>query len=52
MFDMDDKSTRLSLGTIAAITVVILAGLALDTGHRGALPLGVVEVGELTPLVM
>lgn len=52
MFDTDDKSTRRSLGTIAAIMVVVLAGLILDSGHLGALPLGVVEVGELLPLEM
>lgn len=52
MFDTDDKSTRRSLGTIAAIMVVVLAGLILDLGHLGVVPPGIVEVGELMPLEM
>jgi len=50
MFDMDDRSTRKLLGTAATIVVATLAGLVLNFGHRGALPLGVVEVGEMTPI--
>lgn len=45
---MFDKSSRLLLGTVAAIVVVVLAGLVLGPSHRGALPLGVVEVGDMT----
>jgi len=48
MFTMDDKNTRMSLSALAAVMVVALAGKALDVGHHGALPLGVVEVGEMT----
>ena len=32
---------------MAAIVVVGLSGLTLDQGHAGALPRGVVEIGEL-----
>ncbi|MGB5133350.1 MAG: hypothetical protein WBO00_12070 [Steroidobacteraceae bacterium] len=35
---------------LAAIVVVGLTGLTLDQGHAGALPRGVVEIGELTTL--
>ena len=34
----------------AAIVIVGLTGLTLDQGHAGALPRGVVEVGELQAL--
>ena len=50
MFDMDDKNRRLLLRTVAAIVVVVLAGLVLDLGDGGALPLGIVEIGEMTPI--
>ena len=32
---------------MAAVVVVGLTGLTLDQGHAGALPRGVVEIGEL-----
>ena len=35
---------------IAAIVIVGLTGLTLDQGHAGALPRGVVEIGELQTL--
>ena len=35
---------------IAAIVIVGLTGLTLDRGHAGALPRGVVEIGELQTL--
>jgi hypothetical protein len=50
MFDMDDRSTRRLLGTAATIVIAIFAGLVLNFGDRGALPLGVVEVGKMTPI--
>jgi hypothetical protein len=48
MFTMEDKSTRLSLGTLGAVAVVALGVLVLDLGHRGTLPQGIVEVGPMT----
>jgi hypothetical protein len=33
--------------TFAAVVIVGLTGLTLDRGHAGALPRGVIEVGEL-----
>lgn len=35
---------------MTAIVVVGLSGLTLDQGHAGALPRGVVEIGELETL--
>lgn len=35
---------------MAAIVIVGLTGLTLDQGHAGALPRGVVEIGELQTL--
>jgi len=32
---------------LAAVVIVGLTGLTLDQGHAGALPRGVVEIGEL-----
>jgi hypothetical protein len=50
MFTMLTAGTRRTISTVAAATVVALAGLTLDQGHLGALPEGSVEVGELTPV--
>ena len=33
--------------TLAAAMIVGLTGLTLDRGHAGALPQGVIEIGEL-----
>jgi hypothetical protein len=38
---------RSIVAALAAIAVVGLSGLTLDQGHRGKLPRGVIEVGEL-----
>ena len=35
---------------LAAVVIVGLTGLTLDQGHAGALPRGVVEIGELQTL--
>jgi hypothetical protein len=40
----------LTVAAMAAIVVVGLTGLTLDRGHAGALPRGVVEIGELQTL--
>ena len=44
------RNTRSAAATMAAIVVVGLTGLTLDQGHAGALPRGVVEIGELQTL--
>jgi len=50
MFTMLAENTRRAVGTVAAVAVVAITGLALDQGHLGALPQGTVEVGELAPV--
>jgi len=40
----------LTVAAMAAIVVVGLTGLTLDRGHAGALPRGIVEIGELQTL--
>ena len=50
MFTMVNQSTRQVVSAVAAVAVVAFAGLTLDQGHLGALPEGVVEVGEMTPI--
>jgi len=50
MFTMVNESSRRMVSAVAAVAVVALAGLALDQGHRGAVPEGAVTVGELTPV--
>ena len=44
------RNYRFFTAAFAAVVVVGLTGLTLDQGHAGALPRGVVEVGELTTL--
>ena len=38
--------------TFAAIVIVGLTGLTLDRGHAGALPQGVIEIGELETVMV
>jgi len=38
------------IATLAAVVIVGLTGLTLDRGHAGALPKGVIEVGEIETL--
>lgn len=38
--------------TLAAIVIVGLTGLTLDRGHAGALPQGVIEIGELEAVMV
>ncbi len=52
MFAMVTENTRRAVSAVAAVAVVAFGGLALDQGHQGALPRGIVEVGELVPLNM
>jgi hypothetical protein len=41
---------RGAFSAVLAAAIVGTSGLILDKGHAGALPKGVVEVGELTPV--
>lgn len=41
---------RGTLSAVLAAAIVGTSGLILDKGHAGALPRGIVEVGELTPV--
>lgn len=50
MFTSTTSRTQRMAGTVAAIFVVAFTGLLLEYGHNGAIPRGVVEVGELTPI--
>jgi len=50
MFTMLTENTRRTISTVAAVAVVAFTGLTLEQGHRGALPQGTVEIGELTPV--
>lgn len=38
--------------TLAAVVIVGLTGLTLDRGHAGALPAGVIEIGELETVMV
>jgi hypothetical protein len=40
------------IATFAAVVIVGLTGLTLDRGHGGALPTGVIEVGEIETLAV
>ncbi len=44
------RNYRSITAAMTAIVVVGLSGLTLDQGHAGALPRGVVEIGELETL--
>jgi hypothetical protein len=41
-----------AIATFAAVVIVGLAGFTLDRGHDGALPKGVIEVGNPTTLAV
>ena len=41
-----------AIATFAAVVIVGLTGLTLDRGHEGALPKGVIEVGNPTTLAV
>lgn len=38
---------NIGIAAFAAVVIVGLAGLTLDRGHEGALPKGIVEIGNL-----
>lgn len=42
------RNYRMVTAALAALVIVGLTGLTLDRGHAGALPKGIVEVGELS----
>ena len=50
MFTSTTPRIQRTAGTMATVFVVAFAGLMFEHGHQGALPEGVVEVGELTPV--
>ena len=41
-----------AIATFAAVVIVGLTGLTLDRGHEGALPKGIIEVGNPTTLAV
>lgn len=49
MFTMLNQNMRRTVSAVSAVAVVAFAGLTLDQGHQGAMPEGVVEVGEMQP---
>lgn len=40
------------IAAFAAVVIVALTGLTLDRGHEGALPKGVIEVGNLEAVMV
>ncbi|MGH8131555.1 MAG: hypothetical protein ACRES3_11940 [Steroidobacteraceae bacterium] len=40
------------IAAFAAVVIVGLTGLMLDRGHAGALPQGVIEIGELEAVMV
>jgi len=49
MFTMLNQNTRRMVSAVSAVAVVAFGSLVLDQGHRGTMPKGVVEVGEMQP---
>jgi hypothetical protein len=47
-----NRYTRTATAAFAAVVIVGLSGLALDRGHAGALPQGVIEIGELEAVMV
>lgn len=47
-----NRSSRTVTAAFTAIVIVGLCGLTLDRGHVGALPAGVIEVGELEAVMV
>ncbi|MGH8249738.1 MAG: hypothetical protein ACREVI_03400 [Steroidobacteraceae bacterium] len=47
-----NRSSRTITAAFAAIVIVGLSGLTLDRGHAGALPAGVIEIGELETVMV
>lgn len=45
------SGTRKAIGGLTAIAIVSFSLLVLDRGHIAAAPRGVVEIGELVPVV-
>jgi len=50
MFTMVTDNARRVFSAVAAVAVVAFGALAMDQGHLGAAPRGVVEVGDFTIL--
>ncbi len=46
------RDHRTIVAAFAAIVIVGLTGLTLDRGHAGALPAGVIEIGELESVMV
>lgn len=46
------RNYRFVAAAFAAVVIVGLSGLTLDRGHAGAAPAGVVEIGELTTVLI
>ena len=40
------------IAAFAAVVIVGLTGLTLDRGHAGALPMGVIEIGNLEAVMV
>ncbi len=46
------RNYRSVAATLAAVVIVGLTGLTLDRGHGGALPAGIIEIGELNTVMV
>ena len=51
MFTMINETSSRIFSAFAAVAVVGFAGLAMEHGYMASAPRGVVEIGELTPVV-
>jgi hypothetical protein len=47
-----NRNARTVTAAFAAVVIVGLSGLTLDRGHAGALPQGVIEIGELEAVMV
>lgn len=50
MFTNFGRGATRTMSALSSVAILGLAGLVMERGHEGALPAGVVEVGELVPV--
>jgi hypothetical protein len=50
MFTNFGRGATRTISALSAVAILGLSGLVMERGHEGALPAGVVELGELVPV--
>ena len=50
MFTNFGRGATRTMSALSAVAILGLSGLVMERGHEGAIPAGVVEVGELVPV--